>query len=151
MGEAPRGRCSNHPNRQTERNKQTEGESSGLKKPKCRGPTSRGGLEAAEGQQHPQRVGQRGVSKPTRCWLVFRDECGNGAGLWTRGRAWEGSGSPCCRGCPRPHACVTGSGQGGLTHQLANPVQVIQEVLHRFALSWRKKVTAQSGLRTLRW
>lgn len=30
-------------------------------------------------------------------------------------------------------------GVGGLTHQLANPVQVIQEVLHRFTLSWRKE------------
>ena len=55
-----------------------EGESSGLKKAKCRGPTSRGGLETAEGQQHPQEnlSGTTGSLKTDRTLLMLRDECG---------------------------------------------------------------------------
>ena len=55
-----------------------EGESSGLKKAKCRGPTSRGRLETAEGQQHPQEnlSGTTGSLKTDRTLLMLRDECG---------------------------------------------------------------------------
>jgi hypothetical protein len=40
---------------------------------------------------------------------------------------------------------VGGQTGGRVTHQLADPVQVVQKVLHRLALSWGKNTQTQCG------